>query len=77
MTVNSLHRLDHRVESVIANNPHVRARSLSIATEGSRVVLEGEVDSYFAKQMAQESLRSINGLTHIENRLTVVWNQPT
>ena len=35
------------------------------------IVIRGTVSSYFLKQIAQEQLRSIQGMTHIVNELVV------
>ena len=48
-------------------NPGIRCR-----TEGRRVFIEGDVISYFEKQMAQESLRAIEGILEIINELRVL-----
>jgi osmotically-inducible protein OsmY len=41
---------------------------------GEDVVLTGRVQSYFQKQMAQESLRRIEGVGRIVNNLEVISN---
>jgi osmotically-inducible protein OsmY len=37
------------------------------------VVLKGVVHSYFQKQMAQEAVRHVDGVQHIDNELEVTW----
>lgn len=66
--------LEDRVQNVIDHNPYLSRRKLHCetrVTEG-HVVLRGEVRSYFQKQMAQESVRKIDGIVSIENCLEVV-----
>ena len=46
--------------------------SLSYETQGGNVVLRGHVPSFFEKQMAQESLRSVEGIHEILNELVVL-----
>ena len=51
--------------------PGSRGRLRAEFVEG-RLVLSGEVTSYYSKQVAQESVREIPGVMQIENRLRVV-----
>jgi len=44
---------------------------LSCEANGGRVILRGRVHSFFQKQMAQETVRRIDGIVSIENRLEV------
>jgi osmotically-inducible protein OsmY len=37
------------------------------------VVLKGSVQSFYQKQMAQESIRRIDGVERIDNLLEVNW----
>lgn len=64
---------EDRLESALAENPHLTGRKLRLEARGGRVVLRGVVNSYFQKQMAQESLRRVEGVGEIENELTVTW----
>jgi osmotically-inducible protein OsmY len=57
----------------IARNPHLRQRRVSLRTHSGAVTLCGQVQSFYEKQMAQESLRDIPGIKRIENRLEVRW----
>jgi len=61
-----------RVDQAIQTNPYVSGRTLRFETEGSRVVLQGSVKSYFQKQMAQEVIRKVEGVEQIENYLEVL-----
>jgi osmotically-inducible protein OsmY len=65
--------LEHRLLSALSGNPYLAGRSLRLETEAGKVVLRGTVNSYFQKQMAQESLRGVEGVGEIENELTVMW----
>lgn len=65
--------LAQRVDQAIQTNPYVDGRSLRFETDGSRVVLQGKVKSYFQKQMAQEVVRRVAGVEQIENCLEVLW----
>ena len=61
-----------KIAKHLINNPHVRARKLQVASEEGTLVIIGQVESFFAKQMAQESIREFDGFDSIENRLEVV-----
>ena len=64
--------LNGRVTSVLQKNSHLNISSLSCETNEGRVVLRGVVPSYFEKQMAQESLRTLEGISEILNELEVM-----
>jgi osmotically-inducible protein OsmY len=73
-TVHQIPALLQRITTAIESNPHVRSRKVRIDADNDRVVvLEGHVDSFFQKQMAQEAIRRVDGVSRIENRLTVNW----
>jgi osmotically-inducible protein OsmY len=61
-----------RVDQALQTNPYVNGRLLRFETEGSRVVLQGKVKSYFQKQMAQEVIRKVAGVEEIDNCLEVL-----
>jgi osmotically-inducible protein OsmY len=66
--------LESRVDTAISTNPYLTGRRLQSETRQGRVVLRGIVGTFFQKQMAQEAVRRIDGVTEIDNRLEVVWN---
>jgi osmotically-inducible protein OsmY len=65
--------LAQRVDQAIQTNPYVNGRTLRFEMDGGRVVLQGCVQSYFQKQMAQEVVRRVEGVAEIENCLEVQW----
>lgn len=65
--------LDHRVSHALKESPYLVRRKLRFETAGGRVILHGTVNSYFQKQMAQEALRSVEGVAEIHNELEVAW----
>lgn len=60
-----------RVDSALRKHPHLRTAAIRTARQGDRVVLEGDVESFFEKQMAQEAVRYIDGIPQIDNQLVV------
>jgi osmotically-inducible protein OsmY len=63
--------LEHRVQDAINQNPYLSRRELHCEALDGKVVLRGRVRSYFQKQMAQESVRHIDGIVSIDNCLEV------
>lgn len=61
-----------RVSDAIRRNPYLNRRELECETSEGCVTLRGIVASYFQKQMAQETLRTLDGVRQIHNELTVV-----
>lgn len=64
--------LHQKIHFSLSNSPFIRGRDVTFAIDESEVVLSGQVRSYFQKQMAQESLRGIDGVGRIRNDLVVV-----
>lgn len=66
-------QFEEKVSSALRQNPHLQTRNLRFeATEG-RVTLRGQVNSWYQKQMAQESLLRLEGISRVENQLEVCW----
>ncbi|MDO4585746.1 MAG: BON domain-containing protein [Planctomycetia bacterium] len=63
--------LKNRVTNALGKNPYLMGSSLEFKTERGQIILEGSVPSFFQKQMAQETLRFIDGITEIKNELKV------
>ena len=66
------YELRHLVESALSKSSFSNARNLRFEVHQAEVVLRGSVRSYYQKQLAQESLRSISGVARIMNELEVV-----
>jgi osmotically-inducible protein OsmY len=65
--------LRHRVDSAIKKNPHLSGHRVYCQAESGIVVLHGRVTTFFQKQMAQESLKRLEGVEKIINELEVEW----
>lgn len=65
--------LAQRIDQAIQTNPYTSGRLFHFQTDGSRVVLQGSVKSYFHKQMAQEVVRRVEGVEEVDNCLEVLW----
>ena len=66
-------QLEERVCDALEHNPHLSRRNLRFESCEGRVTLRGVVESYYQKQMAQEALRHVDGVSHISNELEVNW----
>jgi osmotically-inducible protein OsmY len=66
--------LQDRVMTALEKNPYLPGRQVQFEAQQGKVVLRGVVGSYYQKQMAQETLRRIEGVNHIENLLQVHWS---
>ena len=72
MNPGTAHLLD-QVRLAIHADPHLARRNLHFEHSGRRVTVRGTVESYYQKQLAQETLKRIDGVEEIENRLAVCW----
>lgn len=73
------HRHDHTQQSLsdqvhlaLSRSPYFAGRSLRVEVENDSITLRGVVGSYYQKQVAQESLRTIEGVDCIQNELEVI-----
>ena len=70
--IDSSHTLRDIVQSKLARSPPVSGRNLRADVVQGEVVLTGAVATYYQKQMAQESVRTIDGVTSVRNELEVM-----
>ncbi|GAA4453693.1 hypothetical protein [Novipirellula rosea] len=70
--VHAAHRLQgRRLEAVLRETGRRQLREVGVIVDGRAVIIEGRVDTYVLKQIAQESLRPhLRGMT-LRNRLVV------
>jgi len=66
-------QLVDRARTALASSPHLSRKRLRLEARQGRLTLQGVVDSYYQKQMAQEALRRIDDEAVIENLLEVHW----
>ncbi len=62
-----------QIHDALTTNPYVPGRQLQFEATDGRVVLKGNVRSFFQKQMAQEAILRIDGVQTIDNLLEVNW----
>lgn len=64
--------LRNLVEATFSRNFSLPGRHVRIETHADHVVLRGFVRSYYHKQMAQETLKTIPGVRQICNEIEVI-----
>lgn len=64
--------LRNLVESALSRHMYLSGRNLRFEMQQDALVLRGVVRSYYHKQLAQESLKSIDGVGRIRNEIEVV-----
>lgn len=57
---------------IFQHHPHLSNRKVNCRAHANCVVIEGEVNSFYEKQLAQEALREVKGIERVENNLDVV-----
>jgi osmotically-inducible protein OsmY len=65
------HDVTGRLRLLLAESPIAEIRKIRVEQEGDTVMLEGRVRSFYAKQMAQETIRVASNGLHIDNRVRV------
>ena len=63
-----------RARTALRQSPHLARKQLRLEALEGRLVLHGVVGSYYQKQIAQETLRKVDGVEQIENLLQVHWS---
>lgn len=63
----------HRVDLAIKQNPHLSRHQVFCQEESGIIILHGRVSTFFQKQMAQESLKRLEGVEKVINQLEVDW----
>ena len=56
----------------LRHSAHPALRRLRVEETETALVIKGSVSSYYLKQLAQEALKSIRGLRHLDNQVQVV-----
>lgn len=63
--------LTYRVHAAIAKRSYLFGNNIQIEASADAVTLKGSVSSWYDKQIAQETLRDVEGLASINNELVV------
>ena len=65
-------QIREQVTTALARNAFFCGRNLQIEFENNELVLRGVVSSYYMKQLAQETMRQIEGVQSVRNELEVI-----
>lgn len=63
-----------QAEKALRGQPHLSHRPMRLHCAQGRLHLEGQVSTFYEKQMAQEVLRQFDKSAEIENCLDVAWS---
>jgi len=55
------------------NDPHVNHSNVSCYCEDRVLWLRGELPSFYAKQVAQEAVKGVEGIVGVMNDIEVTW----
>ena len=55
-------------------SPHAHQRRVGYSLRDGKLTITGVVESYYVKQMTQESLRDVEGVEEVDNQLHVNWD---
>ena len=61
-----------KIKAAFERNAQIDAGAVNIAADGGKVTLSGSVDSWHERGLAEDMAWSAPGVTHVDDRLTVV-----
>jgi osmotically-inducible protein OsmY len=70
-SLNSQQRLLCGVVAALSCSGRVALRRIDIRVESQRITLNGQVRSFYLKQLAQHVASSVTGVSSVDNRLVV------
>jgi osmotically-inducible protein OsmY len=71
---NSTNEIQSRINHALKESPHCLGTQVIGTHDQGIVVLQGCVETFYHKQVAQELLRKLDGVQRIVNLLEVHWN---
>jgi osmotically-inducible protein OsmY len=71
----SPNELQTRINLALKDSPHSLGDQVMGTTDEGVVVLQGRVETFYHKQVAQELLRKVDGVERIVNLLEVHWSE--
>ena len=66
--------IQSRINHALQGSPHFLGTEVIGTHDEGVVVLQGRVDTFYHKQVAQELLRKLDGVERVVNLLEVHWN---
>jgi osmotically-inducible protein OsmY len=57
----------------IVHQPHLAVQRIWCDFDAGRLILRGQVPSYYFKQLAQEAVANLDGVEQVVNEIEVLW----
>lgn len=74
--LNSDRQLEDRLQSALRRQSFWALRNVQVTASEGRVTLAGEVPTFYARQVCQETCRHVPGVVQIVDNVTVMdWQQ--
>ena len=70
------HIVAQAAKDKLRSNPHWPVRRVSCECDEGRLFLRGRLSSFFHKQLAQEAVANVDGVTQVINEIEVTWPNP-
>lgn len=67
--------LQTRIDHALKGSPHFLGSQVTGTNDAGVVVIQGCVDTFYHKQVAQELLRRLDGVARVVNLLEVHWRE--
>jgi len=71
ITIDHAHQLSELVKHAISDSIMIANQNVQYKIEQEQVILTGNVNSYYEKQVAQESVSRVKGIRQVDNQLVV------
>ena len=68
----SSHDVPSLAQQCLRQSPYMTVRNLSCAFEGGTLFLRGRLPSFYQKQLAQEAVAELEGVTQVVNQTEVM-----
>lgn len=72
-TGNGANRVVEQAKLRIVHQPHLSVQRIWCEFDGGRLVLRGQVPSFYHKQLAQTAVVGVEGVNQVVNEIEVIW----
>jgi osmotically-inducible protein OsmY len=70
---NQVEEIAAAAKRCIIHEPHLSVQRIWCDFDGGRLVLRGQVPSFYFKQLAQEAVADLEGVEQVVNEIEVLW----
>ncbi len=60
-----------QINDALSRNAQIEAKNITVTADGGKVTLSGNVDTWYERGLAEHTAWSAQGVTQVDNRLTV------